>query len=88
MYFVYVLISEKDGQYYIGQTNNLESRIRRHNLGYVHSTINRRPLRLVYTEEFMNRSEAMHREKYLKSGAGHKYLEQELADTARETGSE
>ncbi len=83
MFYVYVLKSEKDGNYYIGQTNNLESRIRRHNLGYVVSTRNRKPLSLVYFEEVPNRSQAMRREKFLKSGEGHKYIKAKMVDAAR-----
>ncbi len=33
MYFVYVLQSRKDGGFYIGQTSNLDSRLKAHKLG-------------------------------------------------------
>jgi putative endonuclease len=66
MFFVYVLKSVKDNRFYIGQTNNLLSRLRRHNEGRVQSTKNRVPLILVYSENYETRSEAMAREKHLK----------------------
>ena len=78
MFRVYVLKSGNDGNYYIGHTNNLANRLLRHNNGYVKSTRNRRPLTLVYEELFKTRSEAMKREKFLKSGEGHTFLRDNL----------
>jgi len=48
LYFVYVLKSFKDGMFYTGFTSNLKKRILEHNTGEVKSTINRRPLKLIY----------------------------------------
>ena len=87
MYYVYVLLSIKDGKFYIGQTNNLRSRVERHHFGYVKSTKHRRPIKFIYYREFKTRSEAMRYEKYLKSGAGHNFLKEKLVDTDRHTGS-
>ena len=78
MFYVYVLRSEKDGNYYIGQTNDLDGRVQRHHAGYVKSTRNRLPLKLLYFEEFVTRKQAMRFEKYLKSGVGHNYIEQKV----------
>ena len=69
-FFVYILQSLKDNRFYIGQTNDLNDRIKRHNAGQVSATRNRKPLKIVYTETFATRSEAMQREKYLKSLKG------------------
>ncbi|MFA6183983.1 MAG: GIY-YIG nuclease family protein [Parcubacteria group bacterium] len=73
-FFVYILKSLKDEKLYIGQTNNLENRIKRHNAGQVHSTKNRRPLEILHTEKFDTRKEAMLREKYLKSLKSSQYI--------------
>jgi putative endonuclease len=70
MFTVYVLKSQKDKRFYIGQTNNLLSRLRRHNEGRVQSTKYRVPLILVYSEKYATRSEALVREKYLNSLKG------------------
>ena len=70
MFFVYVLKSQKDNGFYIGQTNNLLSRIRRHNEGRVQSTRYRIPFIVVYTEKYATRGKAVVREKYLKSLKG------------------
>lgn len=64
----------KDGNFYIGYTNNLEKRIAEHNDGISKSTAYRRPFELVYYEASRNIKDAMHREKYLKTTYGHRYL--------------
>ena len=74
IFTVYVLRSKKDGKLYIGQTTNLKIRLRRHSKGDVKSTCNRRPLELVYHEEFDNRYDALKRERYFKSGPGKQFL--------------
>ena len=73
-YYIYVLLSEKDGNFYTGYTNNLNNRINQHHKGYVTSTKNRRPLVLIYSESCLNQSDAIAREKYLKTGMGKRYL--------------
>ncbi len=67
MFSVYVLRSLKDQKFYIGQTNNLDERMRRHNEGRVPSTKGRRPFVLVWSEAFESRSQAVVRERELKS---------------------
>lgn len=67
MFYIYILKSLSDKKYYIGQTNNLSDRIKRHNEGRVKSTKNRIPFELIYFEEYKTRSESIKREKYLKS---------------------
>lgn len=73
-FFVYILESLQDKKLYIGQTNNLENRINRHNAGQVSSTKNRRPLKIIHSEKFSTRKESMDREKYLKSLKNSKYI--------------
>lgn len=66
-YYTYILQSKKDDGYYIGSTGNLEDRLERHNQGREKSTKSRIPFLLVYKEEFKTKSEAIVRERYLKS---------------------
>jgi putative endonuclease len=75
MFYTYVLKSKKDKKLYIGQTSNLLRRIIDHNLGLVKSTKYRKPLIKVYHETFNTRSEAIKREKYLKTGRGREFLQ-------------
>jgi len=74
MFFVYVLLSQKDFKRYIGFTKNLERRVFEHNQGLVKSTRNRRPLKLIYFEEYSDKQKAMQREKFFKSGKGREFL--------------
>ncbi|MFN7088658.1 MAG: GIY-YIG nuclease family protein [Candidatus Paceibacteria bacterium] len=62
MFWIYILLSIKDKNFYVGQTKNLERRMKEHNLGLVKSTKNSSPLCLVYCEIFENRWEAMKRD--------------------------
>lgn len=82
MYFVYVLMSETTGKRYIGQTENLARRLREHNTPdhnlRKHTSRNRGPWRLVHFETFATRTEAMRRERWLKSGVGRRWLDEEV----------
>lgn len=78
MYYTYVLHSKKDGKFYTGFTQDLKLRFEQHNKGQVESTKDRRPLELVYYEACLNRNDATHREKYLKTYHGKAYIKKRL----------
>jgi len=78
MYYVYVLQSLKDKQFYVGYTDDLKNRLREHNSGRIVSTKDRRPLRLVYYEACLNQQDATKREKYLKTAWGKRYIKTRL----------
>ena len=78
MYYVYLLLSEKDGKFYTGSTNDLKRRLNEHNTGKVKSTSKRQPFKLIYYEACINEDDTRRREKYLKSGMGKKYLRNRL----------
>jgi putative endonuclease len=67
MYYTYVLLSNKDGNFYTGFTRDLKSRFEQHKRGEVDSTRYRRPLELVYYEACLSQHDATKREKYLKT---------------------
>lgn len=67
MYYVYILKSLKDNKYYIGQTNDLDRRIRQHMLGKVISTKYRRPFKIVGYKIYESRSQSMWVEHELKA---------------------
>jgi putative endonuclease len=79
MKYSYVLLSDRDGEFYIGSTGDLRERLRQHNKGRVRSTTYRRPLRLIYYEGCLCADDARRRERYLKTGRGGRYLKQRLA---------
>ncbi len=80
MYYVYVLHSSKDKKLYIGSTPDLRLRIKKHNSGLVRSTKHRIPLKLIYYEAYQIKTDALRREKYLKSGGGRKELAAQLTN--------
>ena len=67
MYKVYLLRSQKDNNYYIGQTDNIERRFSEHNDGKSKSTKHRRPFVLIGYEDYKTRNEARFREYELKT---------------------
>lgn len=77
-YYVYVLVSEKDGNKYVGYTSDLKGRLVSHNEGRVRSTRNRLPMKLVYFEGCLDREDATRREKYLKTAWGKRYIRNRL----------
>jgi len=77
-FYVYVLQSEKDSNFYIGYTNDLRRRLEAHQNGQVKSTKNRLPIKLIYWEGCLNQADATRREKYLKTAWGKRYLKNRL----------
>ena len=78
MYYTYVLLSKGDNKFYTGFTQDLNDRLEKHNNGLVVSTSNRCPLRLIYYEVCLNKTDAIKREKYFKSGFGRRFLNNRL----------
>jgi putative endonuclease len=66
MYYVYLLLSQKDGRFYIGQTQDVQKRLQYHNSGRSKYTRNRGPWRLLAYKTFESRSDAMKEEYRLK----------------------
>jgi putative endonuclease len=73
-HFLYILYSDSRNRYYIGQTDNVESRLQYHNSGYVLSTKYGRPWKLVFSKSFADRSSAMKEETRLKNAKNRNYL--------------
>jgi len=78
MYHVYIIHSLKDGSYYTGYTEDLESRLKTHNEGCVGYTVSRRPWKIVWCCSFLERAKALSFEKYLKSGSGFAFARKRL----------
>ncbi len=79
MYYLYVLKSTKNSKLYYGYTNDLRRRLKEHNSGKNYSTRLFRPYRLVYYEAFLDKKDALNREKSLKNfGQGIYRLKQRL----------
>jgi putative endonuclease len=73
-YFVYILFSDKLQSHYIGQTQNLNERLRRHNAGIEKYTSKGAPWNLKTFVTVSTRSEAMKLERKLKNFKSNKRL--------------
>ncbi|MFH1321316.1 MAG: GIY-YIG nuclease family protein [Bacteroidota bacterium] len=74
MFCTYIIQSEKTGTLYIGQTQNLPKRIKKHNSNLVKSTKGKGPWRVIFSVTFETRSEAVKLERKLKSFKKREYL--------------
>jgi len=78
VYYTYVLQSKVDGKFYTGFTKNLKLRFEQHNEQLVESTKSRVPLKLIYYEACLDRSDATKREKYFKTYHGKMFIKKRL----------
>ena len=86
MFYVYLLHSTKDNGFYIGFSTNLRARLRQHQDGESFATSHRGPWKLIYYEAYTKREDAEGREKFLKSGAGRRFLRTQLRHYLRVKG--
>ena len=72
---VYALYSVRYDKLYIGYTSDLEQRLKSHNeLAKKGFTVKYRPWGLIFSEDFERKSEAMKRERELKTHQGRIFL--------------
>ena len=74
MFYVYAISGLRHNYIYVGLTNDLDSRIARHNDGREKTTRFYRPFELIFSEICKTRPDARIREKYWKSGTGKEQL--------------
>ncbi|PIV17115.1 MAG: endonuclease [Flavobacteriales bacterium CG03_land_8_20_14_0_80_35_15] len=74
VYFVYAISSSEHNYIYVGLTQNVSERIKRHNDGRERTTKFYSPFELIYSEVCKSRIDARIREKYWKSGIGKEKL--------------
>lgn len=67
MYFVYIIHSQVTNRFYIGSSKNVHRRVIQHNSGSTRSTKSGIPWKIVTTEEFQQKSDALRRERQIKS---------------------
>ena len=75
MYWVYVLFSVKLGKYYVGSSNNISDRLKRHNNKQSRYTKKGVPWDLVTSFECDSRPEAVRLEKKIKKRGIKRYLD-------------
>lgn len=78
MYYVYVL-ENQDKSFYIGFTSDVNKRVADHNNGKGGRTTSLKSnWKLIYYEMYLEKNDALGREKFLKGGSGRKYLKKQL----------
>jgi putative endonuclease len=81
MHFVYILQSSKKQNWlYKGSTSDLKRRFAEHNTGKNFSTAPYIPLKLIYYEAYLLKSDAEAREKYLKTSMGMRVIKKQLTN--------
>ena len=79
MHWVYVLEDQIDRSWYIGATSDIERRITEHLSGHGSRTTSLKEIwSLIYCEGYLSKQDAFGREKFLKSGAGRRFLKKQL----------
>lgn len=77
----YILFSEKLNKYYVGSTSDIERRLAEHNRGKEKFTKTGIPWTLVYTEPFIELTEARRREGFIKKMKSRKFIENLISST-------
>jgi putative endonuclease len=77
--YVYILQSQVELEhFYVGLTDDLKDRLRRHNAGEVPHTAKFRPWRVKTTAAFTDRDRAAAFERYLKTASGRAFAKKRL----------
>ena len=81
-YFVYVLENSFDMTWYVGFTINIEGRIIQHNThtGGNHTKSKEGIWKPIYYEAYINKEDALKREKFLKSGSGKSFIKKQISN--------
>ncbi|MDO8505918.1 MAG: GIY-YIG nuclease family protein [bacterium] len=85
MFYVYILVNPKN-KIYIGQTKDLNERLVGHKTGKTTYTRSKGPWRLLHSETYQTRNEALKREKQLKGGQGREWIKKTFEVNLRQTG--
>ncbi len=83
MYYVYVLLMSNK-QFYIGYSSNVKRRIVEHKQGKCNTTKKYLPIKTIFCEIFINKKDALRREKYFKSTKGRTTLRLMLREYLKE----
>jgi putative endonuclease len=78
VFYVYVLQPISDEGFYIGYSTDLKRRLAEHKRGASFATKSRGPWKLIYYEAYLDERDANGRERYLRSGAGRRFLRHQL----------
>ena len=84
MHYVYLIRSiSHPYQTYVGLTDHVENRLKKHNEGGSPHTAKYKPWTLVSYQAFSSRKQAAYFEAYLKSGSGRAFVKRRLWQSSR-----
>ena len=87
MHYVYILQSLKRNNWlYKGSTSDLKRRVAEHSAGKNFSTAPYLPLKLIYYEAYLLKSDVEARERYLKTSMGMRVIKKQLAGYLKKMG--
>ncbi len=80
MHYVYVIENDIDKSWYIGYSQRVRSRLREHNnkSGGRYTKKIKGKWKLIYFEGYVNKKDALGREKFLKSGSGRQFIKKQI----------
>jgi putative endonuclease len=76
MYYVYILLNERNTKTYTGVADDVNKRLAEHNAGRVKSSRPYRPYKIIHAESFETLKEARQKEKFYKSTTGRRKLKE------------
>ena len=80
-FVIYIFKSLSSDKHYVGYTQNLISRFKSHNdLGKKGFTTRYRPWFVIHVEFYKSKGEAIHREKFLKTGKGRDWMRNNISE--------
>ena len=77
-FYVYILESITGGAFYVGFSEELQTRLKKHNAGNVPHTAKYRPWRIKTAIAFTDKTRAIDFERYLKSSSGRAFTKKRL----------
>ncbi len=82
MFYVYILENLIDQSWYIGYTDNLERRLSEHNqkIGGDYTGKKQGQWKVIYCEGYLDKKDALGREKFLKSGSGRRFVKKQISN--------
>ena len=85
-YFVYVMKNSIDNAWYIGFTSDIEKRLINHNThtGGQYTRNKSGRWEIIYYEGYINKTDALNREIFLKSGSGKMFIRKQIKNYLKE----
>ncbi len=80
MNFVYILYSVTRNKYYVGSCENVQVRLKKHNTNHSGFTGKTGDWELKYTEEYLDKTSALKREKQIKDWKSRKMIEKLISE--------